>query len=126
VLNLLRQKMTTGRLDSQGAAKLLQDEQTAFSSAGGPTAALVQTALDAGKQAAATKAKYSEDSWTKLRLAPAAAGQLVMEASPSGMVGRLKELAALSKAIVAAKKDAAPTSLVALAFDSPLEEAARA
>ena len=122
VMNLLRQRITTERLDPQGVARLLQDEHTTFTQAGSPTASLVTTALEAGQQAAATKAKYSEELWTKVRLAPAAAGELVIEASSSGMVGRLKELTALTSAITSAAKEATPTSLVALALDSPLEQ----
>jgi hypothetical protein len=122
VMNLLRQRMTTDRLDTQGVAKLLQDEHTAFTHKGDPSATLVRTALEAGQQAVATKAKYSTESWTKVRLAAAAAGQLVIESSRSGMVGSLKELTALKSAIVTGAKEAAPTSLVALALDSPLEE----
>jgi hypothetical protein len=121
VLNFLRQKATTEKLDQQGVAKLLNDEQAAFVAKGGPTAQIVQNALDAGKQAIETKAKYTGDSWTKLRLAPVAAASLVMDASPSGVVGSVKELSALGEAIAAAKKDATPTSLLGVAFVDKVE-----
>jgi len=120
VLHLVQQKVATGGLDQQGVARLLQDEQATFARAGGPTAEVIRSALDAGKQAEATKAKYSDDSWMKLRLAPVAAAQLVMGASPSGAIGHSKELATLSTAITAARKDATPTSLVGLIFENAL------
>jgi Bacterial protein of unknown function (DUF937) len=122
VLTIVRQRMTTQNLDQAGVAWLLQDEQATFARAGGRTAEIVQSALDAGAQAVATKAMYPESAWTTLRLAPVAAAQIVMGASPSGAIGQAKELTALSGAITAAKKDAPPTSLVGLIFESALSE----
>jgi hypothetical protein len=122
VLTLVRQKMTTEKLDRAGVARLLQDEQTTFARTGGRTAEIVQSALDAGTQVAATRSQYSDATWSTLRLAPVAAAQLVMGASKSGAFGQLKELTALSGAITAAKKDSTPTSLVGLIFENALSE----
>jgi hypothetical protein len=44
-----------------------------------------------------------------------------MDASPSGVVGSVKELSALGEAIGAAKKDATPTSLLGVAFVDNVE-----
>jgi len=123
VLTLVRQRMTADKLDQAGVAKLLQDEQATFARSGGRTAEIVQSALDAGAEAMATKARYPESAWNTLRLAPVAAAQMVMGASPSGAIGQVKELTALSTAITAAKKDAPPTSLVGLIFENALSEA---
>jgi Bacterial protein of unknown function (DUF937) len=122
VLTVVRRKMTTEKLDQTGVAKLLQDEHTKFNSSGDRTSEIVRAALDAGEQAVATKARYPESAWTTLRLAPVAAAQLVIGASKSGAIGTTKELSALSNAITAAKKDAAPTSLVGLIFENALSE----
>ena len=122
VLTLVRQKMTAEKLDQAGIGRLLQDEQTAFAQTGGRTAEIVKSALDAGTQAVATRAKYSDTTWTTLRLAPVAAAQLVMGVSKSGAIGQFKELNALSGAIATAKKDSAPTSLVGLIFENALSE----
>jgi Bacterial protein of unknown function (DUF937) len=122
VLTIVRQRMTTQNLDQAGVARLLQDEQATFARTEGRTAEIVRSALDAGAQAIVTKARYPESAWSMLRLAPVAAAQLVMGASPSGAIGQVKELTALSSAITAAKKDAPPTSLVGLIFESALSE----
>src|SRR5262249_40676448 len=53
--------------------------------------------------------------------APVAAASLVMVASPSGLVGSVKELSALREAISSATKDATPSSLLGLAFDDTAE-----
>jgi Bacterial protein of unknown function (DUF937) len=123
VLGLVRQTATSQSLDKSGVAKLLQDEQSAFQRRGGQTVQLVQSALDAGKEAAAKKAKYSAELWTKLRLAPIAAARLVIGASPSGAMGTLKEVNALGDTIATARQDSTPTSIVSLALDGEVTEA---
>jgi hypothetical protein len=117
VLNLIRQKATTDKLDQKGVARLLSDEQTAFVNSGVPAIGVVKNAIDAGTQAAATVSKYSSDSWAKVRLAPVAAASLVMDAPPTGVVASAKERSALGAAISSAKKEANPSSLLCLAFD---------
>jgi len=122
VLGLVKQAMSSQKLDKGGVAQLLQNEQAAFERQGGATASIVRSALDAGKQAVATKASYPADVWTKIRLAPLAAAQVVMGASPSGALGTLKEVSALGDAVTAAKTAAAPTALLSLAFDGDISE----
>ena len=122
VLNLVSQAVSSQKLDKSGVAQLLQNESAAFERQGGATASLVRSALDAGKQAAATKASYPSDVWTKIRLAPLAAAQVVIGASPSGAVGTLKEVSALGDAVTAAKSAAAPTSILNLALDTDVTD----
>ena len=120
VMSLLGQTMKSQNLDKTGVAQLLQQEHQQFMSSGSDASKLVMKALDAGKEATVVKARYSADQWATVRLAPMAVAQAVMAASPSGMIGRSKELAAATSAIAAGKEAASPTSLVSLAFDTDL------
>jgi hypothetical protein len=121
VLNQLSQRMTAQKLDPNGVAKLLRDEHTALAVKGDrATADLVQQALDAGRDAATTKAKYNPEQWNEVRLGAAAVALRVMGASPSKLAGSAKEVVALAKTVSAAKKDAAPTSILNLAFETEL------
>jgi hypothetical protein len=120
VLNLLGQTMKSQNLDKAGVAQLLQQEHKQFMSSGSDAARLVTKALDAGKDATVAKARYSADQWAKVRIAPMAVAQAVMDASPSGMMGRTKELSAAADAISGFTSAASPTSLVSLAFDEDL------
>jgi hypothetical protein len=102
-------------------AKLLGDEQaTVASKSDASTASLVRQALDAGKEAATTKAKYLPQQWDDVRLGAAAVAVRVMGAAPSGLVGAVKEVAALSERVSAARNDAPPASILNLAFESAL------
>ena len=120
VMSLLGKTIKSQNLDKTGVAQLLQQEHQQFMSSGSDTSKLVMKALDAGKEATVVKARYSADQWATVRLAPMAVAQAVMAASPSGMIGRSKELAAATSAIAAGKEAASPTSLVSLAFDTDL------
>ena len=77
-------------------------------------------ALDAGRDAAATKAKYLPSQWSDVRLGAAAVAVRVMGASPSGFVGAAKEVAALTQTLSESRKDASPTSILNLAFETEL------
>jgi hypothetical protein len=120
VLHHLGQTMKSQGLDKAGVSQLLQQEHKEFLSSGSETSRLVTKALDAGKEATVAKARYSADQWAKVRLAPMAVAQAVMDASPSGAIGRSKELSAAATAIHGLKGSASPTSLVSLAFDTDL------
>jgi hypothetical protein len=120
VMNLVGQTMKSRNLDKAGVAKMLQDEHTQFMNSGSVSSQLVKKALDAGKEAAVAKARYSAEQWAKVRIAPMAVAQAVMDASPSGVIGRSKELAAVAAAITTSRNTASPTSLVNLAFDTEL------
>jgi hypothetical protein len=110
-------------LDANGVSKMLQDESKEFMDKGGDTAALVQKALKAGDDANALRARYSGKEWSTLRLAPMAAAGLVMVASPSKGSAAAQELAAALAAIEGTKAVSDPSSLLSVAFDSPLSEA---
>jgi hypothetical protein len=121
VLKQLSQRMTAQKLDQNGVAQLLRDEQTAVGSkTDKATATVVQQALEAGNQATRTKARYPADQWNDVRLGAAAVAVHVMGASPSGFAGAAKEVMALGKTLAAAKKDASPTSILSLAFETEL------
>ena len=117
VMGFVGQTMKSRNLDNNGVAQLLQDEHKQFMTSGSEASKLVMKALDAGKEAAVSRARYSAEQWTKVRLAPMAVAQAVMDASPSGTFGRSKELAAVASAITVSRSTASPTSLVNLAFD---------
>lgn len=88
VLKQLSQRMTAQKLDQNGVAQLLRDEQTALGSkTDKATATVVQQALEAGNQATSTKARYPADQWNDVRLGAAAVAVHVMGASPSGFAG---------------------------------------
>jgi hypothetical protein len=118
VLGLVGRAANERKLDKNGLATLLQEEQAAFQRSGSPAVQLVQTALDAGAQANALKSKYPDNVWTKVRVAPVAAAELVITSSPSGALGALKEISALGDAMAATRQAAAPTSLLGMAFEA--------
>ena len=120
VINQLSQRASAQKLDEDGVAKLLRDEQSTVLSQGGPAATLVRQALDAGRDATDTKAKYSAEQWNDVRLGAAAVAIRVMGASPSGLTGASKEVVALGKAVAESRKDAAPTSILNLACETDL------
>jgi len=120
VLGLISKFAGERKLGADGIANLLAGEATEFQKAGGESARLVREALDAGRQATDLKAKYSPVQWDSVRLAPVAAASVVMMADKSGPIGAMKEISAATGAIDDAKKGAAPTSLLSLAFESDL------
>ena len=118
IIGQLSQRASTQKLDKDGVARLLRDEQSAVMKQGGEAMTVVQQALDAGRDAADTKAKYTADQWDDVRLGAAAVAVRVMGASPSGLVGASKEVVALGKALAESRKDAGPTSILNLACES--------
>ncbi len=79
---------------------------------------MVNEALHIGDRAERLRSTFTDDEWTKIRLAPLATTYYVMSASASGVVGTTKELLAAGDAMKALVKDALPTSLVDVAFGS--------
>ena len=114
VLRQISQRMSGGGLSKAGIAKLLQDEQKTVASAGGATAQLVEQALTAGKEASATRGRYSSEQWKTLRLGPVATAGLVIGASPSGAAGIAKEVLALAETVSSLKSKSSPSSLFSL------------
>jgi hypothetical protein len=120
VMGLISKVRSEQGLDSAGVARALQEQQKAFVSTGGENAHLVQQALDAGKEANATRARFTDEQWRIIRLGPMAAAQVVMVASPSGPIGALKEATAVARAIGEARKEAPATSILGIAYDTDL------
>jgi hypothetical protein len=120
LLSQIGQRLSSGALDKSRLAQLLGDEHKAAMNAGGPTGQLVQQALAAGKEAVTTIERYSPDQWSRVRLGPVAAAGLVIGASPSGVVGTVKEVKALATAINDIRSTTTPTSIFNLASDKPV------
>lgn len=106
------------KLDAKGVAQLLASEAAEVQNTGGQTARLVGEAVDTGRKAADTKAKYSAVQWESVRLAPVAAAHVVMMADKSGPIGATKEISAAAGAIDDSKKGASPASVLNLAFET--------
>jgi hypothetical protein len=123
VLKQLQKAMTEQKLDANGVASLLQEQNQRFMADGGQNAQIVQQAMAAGQQAAALRAQFSAEEWMKVRLAPTAAAGLVMAADASGPIGAVQEVAAGMQALAQAREAADPTSLLTVAFDGSLSEA---
>jgi hypothetical protein len=121
---LLSKTVKEQNLDATGLSNLLRSESDAFmqNPANKEVAGLVSTALAAGDKAAAIRRSFSDAQWEKIRMAPLTAVYLVVTASPSGAVGLLKELSA-AKAVSQGVKSTSPTSLVATAFGTGLNQA---
>lgn len=119
VLGMINKTMTEQKLDKAGVANLIETESKEYFARGGDTAQLVQSALDAGADAAALKTNLGAD-YAKARVAPLAAAKLVMEASRSGPIGTVQELGAAVETLAAAAKDAAPASLIGVIFGDGL------
>jgi hypothetical protein len=125
VAGLLSKTVKERNLDTTGLSTLLRSESDAFmqNPANKEVAGLVSTALAAGDKAAAIRRSFSDAEWEKIRMAPLAAVYLVASASPSGLVGELKELSAAAEGVSQAVKTASPTSLIATAFSGGLTRA---
>jgi hypothetical protein len=121
VIGLINKATTEQKLDKAGVANLIETESKAYFAKGGDTAKLVQSALDAGAEAAALKTNLGAD-YPKARVAPLAAAKLVMEASRSGPIGTVQELSAAVDTLTAAAKDAAPASLIGVIFGDGVRE----
>ena len=108
------------KLDSAGVANLLASEASEFEKSGSSAVQVVRDAVDTGRKAEDTKAKYSSVQWENVRLAPVAAAHLVMMADKSGPIGAAKEISAAAGVIADVRKQAAPTSVLSLAFETEL------
>ena len=125
VAGLLSKTVKERNLDAAGLSSLLRSESDAFMQNPGnkEVAGLVSTALAAGDKAATIRRYFNDAEWEKIRMAPLAAVYLVATASPSGLVGELKELSAAGQAVSQTVKAASPTSLIATAFSGGLNRA---
>lgn len=108
------------KLDSAGVANLLASEAAEFEKTGSSAVRVVREAVDTGRKAEDTKAKFSSVQWESVRMAPVAAAHLVMMADKSGPIGAAKEISAAASVIADVRKQAAPTSVLSLAFETEL------
>ena len=118
VMGLISKVAQDKKLDPTGVANLLSTEAAEFEKTGGATARLVRDALATGRQAADIKSKFSPVQWESVRLAPVAAAHVVIMADKSGVVGAAKEISAAASVIDDVKKNASPTSVLSLAFET--------
>lgn len=110
-------------LDSKGIASLLQTEQRNFMSQASPEALSALREVETVTQRAnAVQQAFTTEEWTKIRLAPLAVAFYIMSASPSGMIGIVKEMTAAGNAMRDVLKDASAASLVNVAFGSALHQ----
>lgn len=109
-------------LDSAGIAKLLQTEQKNFISTASPEVlGTLKEVEDVANKAESVQKAFTAEEWTAVRLSPLATTFYVMSASPSGLVGSMKELSAAGDVMRDLLKDADATSLVNVAFGSALQ-----
>jgi hypothetical protein len=82
----------------------------------------VKTAVDeafkVGSDAEQLKARFTDAEWRQIRMAPVAATLYIASASPSGITGLAKEVMTSGETMQSIVKDAAPTSLVDVAYGS--------
>jgi hypothetical protein len=122
MLGTIARKMRDGRLDDATTGKLLQEEQRAFFTRGDEVSRSVKEALSAGDEANQIRQRYTPHEWASARLAPIAAAQVVMMASPSGLIGVVSELAKATEEIQRARGSAVPASLVGVLFDGEISK----
>jgi hypothetical protein len=120
MLGAIAKRMKEARLDDAATAKLLQDEHRTFLARGDDVSRSVREALSAGDEANALRQRYTPHEWASARLAPIAAAQVVMMASPSGPIGVTNELSRATEEIQRARGTAVPASLVGVLFDGDI------
>jgi hypothetical protein len=119
ILGLISTTAKEQKLNSADIAKALQTEHTATMAAAKPEVQAVLTeAFRLCDKASELKARFTDDEWKDIRLAPVAATFYVVSASPSGIAGVSKEVIAGGDALKELVKQAVPTSLVDVAFGS--------
>jgi len=122
MLGAIAHRISEGGIEEGAIARQLHDEQRAFQARGDEVARAVQDAQAAGDEANSMRQKYTPHEWATARLAPIAAAQVVMMASPSGIVGVVGELASAANEIKRARVGAIPTSLVNVLFDGEISK----
>jgi hypothetical protein len=120
MLGTIARQMREANLDEPAMLKLLQQEQRQFFARADVVSRTVKEALVAGEEAAALRQRYTPHEWATARLAPLAAAQVVMMASPSGVGGATTELVGATDEIRRARGSAVPASLVGVLFDGEL------
>ena len=118
LLGIVAKAVKSGDLDANGLKDMLTSQADAFTKdpANAETVKLVTSALDAGKQGAAIRDKYTDAGWSAIKGAPLAAMAMVAAASPSKGSGAAAEFSAAAGAISQAASKAEPVSLLNMAF----------
>ena len=122
MLGVVAERIHEEGVDETGAARMLLIEHRAFLSRNDGVARTVHEAMSASDHANALRQKYTPHEWATARLAPLAAAQVVMLASPSGPFGAINELASATQEIKRARGSAVPASLVGLLFDGEISK----
>jgi hypothetical protein len=120
MLGAIARTVREERLDMTATAKRLKEEQRTFLTRGDDVSRSVKEALSAGDQANQIRQRYAPHEWASARLAPIAAAQVVLMASPSGLIGVVAELAKATEEIQRARGSAVPASLVGVLFDGEI------
>jgi hypothetical protein len=120
MLGVISRNMRDSRLDDASTARLLQEEQRTFLTRNDDLSRLVKDAVAAGEEANQLRQRYTPHEWASARLAPIAAAQVVMMASPSGLIGITGELSKATEEIQRARGTAVPASLVGVLFDGEI------
>ncbi len=118
LLGFVTKAIKGDNLDANGVKEMLTSQSDAFAKdpANAETVKLVTSALDAGKQGTALRAKYTDAGWSAVKGAPLAAMAMVAAASPSKGSGAAAEFSAAAGAISQAAGKAEPVSLLNMAF----------
>lgn len=125
VAGLITKAVASGGLNASGLASMLKTESDDFTNnpANKELSGFIDSALQAGDQAAALRNSFSDAEWMKVRAAPMAAVYLVGTASPSSGAGAVNELAAAAGAVNDAVNAASPTSLIGAGFGGGMTKA---
>ena len=122
MLGAIARKVRDGHLDDASTTKLLQEEQRTFLTRGDEVSRTVKDALSAGDEANQIRERYTPHEWASARLAPIAAAQVVMMASPPGLIGVVSELSKATEEIQRVRGTAVPASLVGVLFDGEISK----
>lgn len=119
LVGVVSKMISSDKLDAAGLAAKLKQEHEAFAADPANKAAmeLVNSAVAAGDKADALINAYGAD-WARVSAGPAAALLMVAAADPSGPMGAMKEVSAVSDKLLEIAKEAAPTSVLGAAFGS--------
>ena len=117
LLGLVSRVISAQNLDASKLAAMLGKERDDFVAdpANKSAMELVEAAREAGDKADALIQSYGAD-WAKVAAGPAAALFMVASADPSGPIGSMKEVRAVSDKLLDIAKNAEPTSVLGAAF----------
>jgi len=119
MLGAISQTAKSNKLNSADIATMLQQEtKETLATASPDIKSAVDEAFKVGNDAEQLKARFTDTEWRQIRMAPVAATLYIASASPSGITGLAKEVMTSGETMQSIVKDAAPTSLVDVAYGS--------